>query len=281
MILKDFLPAPDVQSFVQLFRIVHLEFSREEEIPCKAYPPRPEQCLAFYPYDRETVHYASSNRTVSNLPVVLYGQFTEVTNRMIGHRFLVFQIVFLPGAIHLLTGIPSNELVNEYLDASLVFGNQVHTINEQLFEAADYAAMIAIGNQFIRTLIAKSKKLIQPIDAIWLPLLQKDNPYTVDWIAKQACYSVRQLERKFKERTGLSPKLFMRVIRFDHAFRQKNSFPEMEWLRIAMECDYHDYHHLAKDYKDFTGLSPTHFHLIEEQAPERKFGLNEGFYKGG
>lgn len=280
MILKDFLPAPDVHSFVQLFRIVHLEFSREEEIPCKAYPPRPEQCLAFYPYERETVNYASSNKTVSNLPVVLYGQFTEVTNRMIGHRFLVFQIVFLPGAIHQLTGIPSNELVNEYLDASLVFGNQVHNMNEQLFEAKDYAAMITIGNQFIRSLMAKSKRMIQPIDAIWLQLLQKDNPYTIDWIAKQACYSVRQLERKFKERTGISPKLFMRVIRFDHAFRQKNSCPEMEWLRIAMECDYHDYQHLVKDYKDFTGLSPTQFHLIEEQAPERKFGLNEGFYKG-
>lgn len=280
MILKDFIPAPDVRQFVQLFRIVHLEFSREDAIPCKAYPPRPEQCLAFYPYDRETVQYASSNKTVSNLLVVLYGQFTEVTNRMIGHRFLVFQIVFLPGAIYQLTGIPSNELVNEYLDASLVFGKQVHDINEQLSEALDYTAMITIGNQFVRTLMAKSSKLIQPIDAIWLTLLQKDNPYTIDWIAKQACYSVRQLERKFKERTGLSPKLFMRVIRFDHAFRQKNSCPEMEWLRIAMECDYHDYQHLAKDYKDFTGLSPTQFHLIEEQAPERKFGLNEGFYKG-
>lgn len=280
MILKDFIPAPDVRQFVQLFRIVHLEFSREDAIPCKAYPPRPEQCLAFYPYDRETVQYASSNRTVSNLPVVLYGQFTEVTNRIIGNRFLVFQIVFLPGAIYQLTGIPSNELVNEYLDASLVFGNEVHHINEQFFEAPDYAAMIAIGNQFVRTLTAKSSKLIQPIDAIWLTILQKDKPYTIDWIAKQACYSVRQLERKFIERTGLSPKLFMRVIRFDHAFRQKNSHPEMEWLRIAMECDYHDYQHLAKDYKDFTGLSPTKFHLIEEQAPERKFGLNEGFYKG-
>lgn len=280
MILKDFIPAPDVRQFVQLFRIVHLEFSREDAIPCKAYPPRPEQCLAFYPYDRETVQYASSNKTVSNLPVVLYGQFTEVTNRMIGHRFLVFQIVFLPGAIYQLTGIPSNELVNEYLDASLVFGKQVHDINEQLSEAPDYTAMITIGNQFVRTLMAKSSKLIQPIDAIWLTLLQKDNPYTIDWIAKQACYSVRQLERKFKERTGVSPKLFMRIIRFDHAFRQKNSFPEVEWLRIALECDYHDYQHLAKDYKDFTGLSPTQFHLIEEQAPERKFGLNEGFYKG-
>lgn len=279
MILKDFVPAPDVHAFVQLFRIVHLEFSKEDAIPIKAYPPRPEQCLAFYPYDKERVAYASSNKVVNNLPVVLYGQFTQVTNRMIGHKFLVFQVVFLPGAIYQLTGIPSNELVDEYLDASIFFGNQVHEVNEQLFEAGTYEAMIHIGNQFIRKLMAKSKSLVLPIDSVCAQLLNTINHFTIDQIAQKAYYSNRQLERKFKERTGVNPKLFMRIIRFDNAFRQKNSFPKMEWLRIAMECDYHDYQHLVKDYKDFTQLTPNQFHLIEAKAPERKFGLNEGFYK--
>jgi len=279
MILKDFLPAPDVQSFVQLFRIVHLEFSKGEAIPIKAYPPRPEQCLAFYPYEKETVQYAESNKVVHQLPVVLYGQFTQVTNRKIGHRFLVFQIVFLPGALYQLTGIPSNELVNEYLDGSIFFGNQVHEVNEQLYEAKSYEAMIAIGNRFIQKQIAISKKPILPIDWACAQLLSKTSQLTIDQIARQACYSTRQLERKFKERTGVNPKLFIRLIRFDHAFRQKNSQPSMDWLRIAVECDYHDYQHLVKDYKDFTQLTPNQFHLIEEKAPERKFGLNEGFYK--
>lgn len=278
MILKDFVPAPDVQAFVQIFRIVHLEFSKEDVIPIKAYPPRPEQCLAFYPYDRETVEYVGSDKVVNHLPVVLYGQFTQVTNRMIGHQFLVFQIVFYPGALYNLTGIPSSELVNEYLDGSIFFGNQVHEVNEQLYEAKSYEMMIAIGNQFVRTLIAKSIKPILPIDWACAQMLNKTSQLSIDQIARQACYSARQLERKFKERTGVNPKLFMRIIRFDNAFRQKNSHPSMDWLRIALECDYHDYQHLVRDYKDFTQLSPNQFHLIEDKAPERKFGLNEGFY---
>ncbi|MGL6269701.1 MAG: helix-turn-helix domain-containing protein, partial [Chitinophagaceae bacterium] len=86
-------------------------------------------------------------------------------------------------------------------------------------------------------------------------------------------------ERKFKERTGVNPKLYARIIRFDRAFRLKNSRPEFDWLRIAVECDYHDYQHLAKDYKDFTGLTPNSFHEIENKAPERSFGLSEGYYE--
>ncbi len=279
MILKDFIPAPDVQEYIQLYRIVHLVFNNGEHIPTKAYPPRPEQCIAFYPHDMETVEYASTGKQVSNLPVVLYGQFTEVTHRIIGNHFLVVQIIFNPGALYRLTGIPANEFTNQYVDAGSVFNSIIHDVNEQLFFAKDYLQMIEIVNDFVRTLVKRKQKSLLPIDALCLKMLNNAYSYSIDEIAKQAYYSNRQLERKFKERTGLNPNLFNRVIAFDNAFRMKNTFINRDWLRIAIECGYYDYQHLVKAYKDFTGLTPNAFHQLEEKAPERKFGLNEGFYK--
>lgn len=278
MLLKDFIPAADTQEFVQLYRIVHFRFAPGMEPPPKAYPPRPEHCLAFYPYDTETIQYANSKRREEHIPVVLYGQFDEVTHRMIGTNFLVFQIVFYPGALYRLTGMPSTEIHNEYIDASSVFGNQLQEVNEQLAMAKDYSAMIGIANDFIRKQIRSVKKAARPIDDACAILLQHPDNYSVDRIAKESCLSVRQLERQFKERTGINPKLYERIIRFDRAFRLKNSRPHFDWLRIALECGYHDYQHLVKAYKDFTGLGPNGFHAIEEKAPERLFGLSEGFY---
>jgi AraC-like DNA-binding protein len=279
LILKDFIPAIDVQEFVQLYRIVHLIFPKGEIVPPKAYPPRPEQCLAFYPYDRETVRYSSSLKEIKNLPVVLYGQFTEVTHRYIGNEFLVVQIIFNPGALFRLTGIPAQELNNQYINAEMMFNKIIHEVNERLFFAKRYDEMIEIINSFVRTLIKRVKQPILAIDQVCFNILSNENNYSIDDIAKQAFYSNRQLERKFKERTGLNPKLFQRVIAFDNAFRMKNSFNNRDWLRIAIECGYHDYQHLVKAYKDFTGLTPTAFHQLEEKAPERNFGLAEGFYK--
>ena len=103
---------------------------------------------------------------------------------------------------------------------------------------------------------------------------------TVEAIAREACLSTKQLDRKFKERSGVNPKVYERIIRFDKAFRLKNSHPGYDWLRIAVACGYHDYQHLVKEYKTFTGLTPAAFHEIEDQAPEREFGLSEGFYNG-
>lgn len=150
MLLKDFIPAIDVREYVQLYRIVHLQFGKEDAIPFKAYPPRPEHCLAFYPFDTEKVEYQQSGRIVENLPVVLYGQFSEVTKRMIGRQFLVFQIIFFPGALYRLLGIPSTEITNEYMDAETVFSSDIRNVNEQLFEAGDYPSMVKIGDSFVR-----------------------------------------------------------------------------------------------------------------------------------
>jgi AraC-like DNA-binding protein len=279
LLLKDFTPAPDVQEFVQLYRIVHLNFEKGQAVPFKAYPPRPEHCLAFYPFETETVEYKNSGRIIQHLPVVLYGQFSEVTNRMIGNNFLVFQIIFYPGALYRLTGIHAAELTNQYMDAENIFSSSLREVNEQLNHAKSYSAMMETANTYIRNLIRKQKKPRLRIDDTLSTFLKTNGKISIEKLSREACLSTKQLERKFKERTGVNPKLYARIIRFDRAFRLKNSHPELDWLSIAVECDYHDYQHLAKDYKDFTGLSPNGFHEIENNAPERAFGLSEGYYE--
>jgi AraC-like DNA-binding protein len=278
LLLQDFIPAVDVQEYVQLYRIVHLQFNKNDYIPIKAYPPRPEHCLAFYPYDTETVTYNNSNKKIEQLPIVLYGQFNEVTNRTIGHNFLVFQIIFYPGALYKLLNISAQELTNVYMDATLVFKDDIKNINEQLYFAKNYIEMVEIGNSFVRTLIKKKQKPLRLIDTTFFLLLKNDGQIPITELAKIACLSTKQFERNFLERCGINPKLYQRIIRFDKAFRLRNAYPHYDWLKIAIECGYHDYQHLVKDYTAFTNLNPNAFHEIENQAPERKFGLNEGFY---
>lgn len=262
-----------------MYRIVHFRFDAGQELPAKAYPPRPEQCLSFYPHDRETVSFQQSGNQVRDVPVVLCGQFSEVTTRLVGRDFLVFQVVFLPGAIYRLTGMPSGEITNQYIDARAVLGPELTNVNERLYFAKGYDQMRSVVSDFIRGMDRKAKKQRLPVDDVCIRLLRTDSCLRLDDIARDACLSVRQLERTFKERTGVNPKLFARIVRFDKAFRLRNARPDFDWLRIAMECNYHDYQHLAKEYRDFTGYGPNAFHEIENKAPERRFGLVEGYYE--
>jgi transcriptional regulator GlxA family with amidase domain len=55
----------------------------------------------------------------------------------------------------------------------------------------------------------------------------------------------------------------------------KNRFPKKDWLSIAIECGYHDYQHLVKDYKEFTGLSPAQFTELDTKGPDSILGVAE------
>jgi AraC-like DNA-binding protein len=275
MLLQAFMPAPDLADIVQTYRIVHFHFQPGQIMPPKAYPPRPEQCLCFYPHDRESVRYERTGTEERNVPVALYGQFSEVITRHVGRHFLAFQVVFLPGTIYRLTGMPSSEITNAYLDAETVFGTEVRMVNEQLFHADGYPKMIEIANNYVRGLVRRQRKPGLILDMVCAHFLKGDQEGLIRKIARDSCLSFRQIERKFKERVGINPKLYERIVRFDRAFRLKNTHPGMNWLRIAMDCNYHDYQHLVRDYKDLTGASPNAFHEIDRQAPERQFGLSE------
>jgi AraC-like DNA-binding protein len=278
MLLQDFKPSVFVSDFVQKYRIAHFVFDKNAVIPIKAYPPSPEHCLSFYPFDTEWVNHADTGKEVSNIRVAFIGQPLAVTNRIVNHNFLVLQIIFQPGALFRLLGIPASELTNSYINAEAIFSKTVALVNEQLFYASSYDAMIVIAENFVGGLMKKMVKDRQPIDNVCKLLLQSDNALSLDWLAKQAYLSTKQLERKFKERTGINPKLYQRVVRFDNAYRLKNSHPHLDWLRIAMACNYYDYQHLVKDYKDFTGTTPTDFHMAETKAPENILGLNKSYY---
>jgi AraC-like DNA-binding protein len=281
MLLRDVLPPIALSEFVKCYRLVHMTFDKKAQIGYKPYTPRPENCLVFYPRDREQVAFTDSSKIVNNLSVVLCGQPLTTTNRYVGHDFLALQIHFQPGALYRLTGVPLIELTNVYMTADNVFTKDIHFVNEQLYHATSYAAMIEILNQFVVSLTRNIKKDSHLLDKAANLMLNQQGNLSLDWIRNESCLSIKQFERKFKERTGVNPKVFNRLIRFDKAYRTKNAKPHLDWLSVAIECDYYDYQHLVRDYKDFTGFSPNAFLALDGQAPERALGVVEEFYKVG
>jgi AraC-like DNA-binding protein len=272
MLCDNIKPRVELEEFIKLFRIVDFCFKDFENIPFKAYPPRPQECLQFYPRDSENVVYPNSRQIQSQNYAAITGQHTVVTNRHIGKNFITFQVVFQPGALCRLTGIPAVELMNGYWNAEDILGSDIKSINDQLGNTSSYNSMVDIVENFLLMLVRKQKKKIHSVDLIANFIINHCEINSIDWLAKEACLSHRQFDRKFKERIGINPKMYSRVVRFDRAFRIKNQFPNLDWLSIALRCGYQDYQHLAKEYKLFTGCTPVEFYSIETQAPERFFG---------
>lgn len=200
------------------------------------------------------------------------GTHSGVIHRYPDKRTLGLQVIFQPGAIYQIANVSCHELTNRYLDAEYLLGTCTRIVNEQLFHAKNYAEMIGIVETFLTGLIKKIDQKKHRVDAISKAMICENDCFSLDKFLKAAYLSHRQVDRKFKERIGMPPKQFLQISRFDKAFRMKNRFPEKDWLSVALHCGYYDYQHLVKDYKEFTGYTPTQFFTIDNHAPERILG---------
>jgi AraC-like DNA-binding protein len=274
MLLNEIIPHPSLTEYVRLYRLIHFVFPANIKIPAKAYTPRPEHCLQFFPVGENVIGYAGSNKNITTKNAIISGQHTVINHRQVSNNFLSVQVVFQPGALYRWLGMPAVQLTNVLTDAEEVLGKKVAAVNEKLFHAKGYKEMIQVVELFLIEEFKKIKKDNHPINSICnLMLKEEDRP--LDWFIQQAYLSHRQFDRKFYDSTGVTPKDFLKVIKFDRAFRMKNRFPEKDWLTIALHCGYYDYPHLSKAYQLFTGHTPPEFFKIDNQAPERLLGEAE------
>ncbi|MBC8082760.1 MAG: AraC family transcriptional regulator [Hymenobacter sp.] len=69
--------------------------------------------------------------------------------------------------------------------------------------------------------------------------------------------SGRYLERLFGQAVGVSPKYFCRIIRFQQTFRWLERTDSL--TAVAATCGYYDQAHFIRDFRHFTGTTPSAF----------------------
>ncbi|RZL45316.1 MAG: AraC family transcriptional regulator [Pedobacter sp.] len=272
MHLREIKPTADLNEFVRFYRIIDFNFPDESPIPPKAYTPRPEQCLQFFPTPT-LIQYDENGGYIKPKNALLVGQHNITNHRTVFKKFLSIQIVFKPGAMFRLLGIPLNLLTNQMIAAEDLLGTEVESINDKLYHAKNHQELIDIIEVFVRKRAGKFLKSFHQIDNVISLMCTSVNNKSLDWYIEQAFLCHRQFSRKFKERVGVGPKEYLRIVQFDNAYRLKNQDPTASWFNVAIACNYEDYQHLSKAYQDFTGLTPTAF--FAKDSPERILGFEE------
>ena len=267
MYLQFFEPHPALKEIVNNIMVNQVDFDPAQPKPSIPFPPLPEHCLFFYPYDCMEVEYQGKNKKQNQASSIIVGPQTERLTIIMGYHHLVIKVGFQPGGLYRLLGIPMPELLRpEAFDASELLGNEVNDVNDQLREAASFVAMKGIVENYLLKKIRNVKQPL-PIDAVLPFLIREGGLINIDYLASSACLSNRQFERVFKDRIGLSPKFFSRLVRFANAWVLKEASPTLTWIKIAHQCGYYDQMHLIRDFKEFTGTNPSEIEAAFLKAP--------------
>ncbi|WP_051664019.1 helix-turn-helix transcriptional regulator [Dyadobacter crusticola] len=264
MIYKIYTPSLHVQQYVSHYHLLHFDLKGSAVDPVKLYYPRPEQCLTFDIIGRVIGENTNTGVTQKRSFSYLSRQQTSAFNLRFESEYMMLKIVFKPGSLYRLLGIPMNELVENYLDAEQVIPADVSAVNEMLLEAADYGGIIQVIERYLTGKIKQVNERLRPRDRIY-DLLESARPgHSLEWLADQACLSARQLQRKYIQYVGVSPVVFQRIQRFNYAMNLKEADMANSWLTIALQCGYSDLQHLIKDFKQFSSVTPSA--LIQEES---------------
>lgn len=275
MIYQITQPHPALLPFVKEYILIHFNFEAiTGPRPARLLEARAEQSLIFYPAGRFTKLSPDHNKRLLIPPSVIQGQLVSSWYHHYPENFKLLKIVFQPGGLfHLLGQLPTTYFTDAVIDAEDVLGRETYQILQQLMDTQQYDPMIRTIEAFLLTTFRKLRLRIEPIDRINSLVKKPVFPLSLDYLASQACLSVRQFERKFKQRNGVSPKLFLRIARFNQAFALKQRDPTLDWLSIALSCGYGDYQHMVKDFKQFAGVTPPDLLEAQTRAPEKVLGL--------
>jgi hypothetical protein len=132
MIFKLVQPCSPLVPYVRSYQLIHFVFSKNMEKPIKPYPPRPEQCIIFYPRDPLTIEYQNSKRKIVQARSIISGQVISRQNLHIGNDYIVIKVIFYPGALFHFLQMPLTNITDWNIDAESFFSKEMRLVNERL-----------------------------------------------------------------------------------------------------------------------------------------------------
>jgi AraC-like DNA-binding protein len=183
----------------------------------------------------------------------VHGQTTRPSVNFYQAPFTATGVVFHPQGLHQLFGLPAVELTNQLLElGAFLPGPEVRQL--QGLESGPEQ------RRGLEQLLIKRLKTLYPPASLSGSCLQwlhrQEQLPTVEVLQQTFGVSTRQLERKFREEVGVSPRHYLKVQRFTRALHLLRTGRYHKLSDIAYELDYADQSHLIRHMKELSGYTP-------------------------
>jgi AraC-like DNA-binding protein len=161
---------------------------------------------------------------------------------------------FRPGGAFPFLGIPLSDLENAYVGLDAIWGRGGVELHERLIDAPTTEARFGVLESFLvsqRSSVRRHPGVAAAVDAIEAnPSIQMAD------LRDLVGMTTKRLIALFRAEIGLSPKAYARIRRLQAALRLLGS---MSGARVAAEVGYFDQAHFVREFRSFTGMTPTQY----------------------
>lgn len=269
---QTFQPHPNLASIVKCYWT--LEVPKLEHIAKQLIIP--DGCIEMiFILGDDVKRYTSDMNFIIQPRQMVLGQITEQFYIEPTGHVNTFAIRFYPFGFANFVSIPIKKLANKETLLRSLFGQKdSNELSSQMSKASDTKQRIKIAETFLLEKL-KSKTTVDNIITKTVDtMLMMNGAETIASILKNDLSKRRQLERKFLNKVGISPKKLSKVIRLQAALKMLLDETPENLTKVAYDSEYYDQAHFTKDFKEFTGITPKEF------LRDDKMALSALIYKG-
>jgi AraC-like DNA-binding protein len=166
---------------------------------------------------------------------------------------------FLPSACANILRCKPSEVRMEILNNSENFIHLSHGALEKLTVCESFENAVEIYTKQLKPLEIKLSETDKKVAEVLKIIEENPGEIKISEIARQIGLSTRQLERRFKNSAGLTPKQFARARRLRATAVNLLDENKQNWANRAAEMGFSDQAHLTHEFSSLTGRSPNSF----------------------
>ncbi|MCC3378456.1 DUF6597 domain-containing transcriptional factor [Paenibacillus farraposensis] len=197
---------------------------------------------------------------VSKRQAISYcGTFTHpfVSARQAGAGTRIFAVRFFPGGAHFFHGMPIHLFTGGHFGLEDIWPESIAMMGERILEASNFNERARLMDEYLSQLLLQQRTSdCDLMKNLLHRIFVSGGSVGVKELAEREAISERQLNRKFGQWIGISPKKFSEVVRFQSVLRTIQSGSPLDWTELALKHSFFDQAHLIRDFRRFYGDSP-------------------------
>lgn len=194
---------------------------------------------------------------------VLGGPRSSFYIKEIGQPVSTVGVQLLPGAAQALFGVSAAELAGRHTPLSELWGSKGDSVLQQIAEAPGPRQQLMLLESLLAAQLSPAHRL-HP--AVAQALAQAGHGWSIDAMVRDSRYSHRGFIALFRQATGLSPKRYARLMRFQSLLEDLRAGTGVALGELALDHGYSDQAHMNREFREFTGIAPLEYRLFAPAA---------------
>ncbi|MFI6562133.1 helix-turn-helix domain-containing protein [Streptomyces sp. NPDC050534] len=183
-------------------------------------------------------------------------------------RVRLVGVHFKPWGMSPFVGIPANELRNRWVPVDAVWQRSVDRMRDRVGEAASPADTLRVVEEELRSRLTEPPwRGLDLVRHTGGRLETSHGAIPVGALADDAGVSGNHLAKLFKDHVGVTPKRVARIYRFARLIVSVDALRPVDWSELAHAAGYFDHAHFSREFKDFTGHTPTQYLALRRRFP--------------